>query len=116
MMYTGNYYSKESITQVPPDYAGSTFKDEAVSGVSEVGTDSEQVMGSPRGDGILETLGSIFPIGRILPEGVRGALHLDRFKLGTEELLIIALAVFLFLSRDGDKECALLIALLLLIH
>ena len=37
-------------------------------------------------------------------------------KLGTEEILIIGLALFLFLSRDGDKECAILLALLLLIH
>jgi hypothetical protein len=37
-------------------------------------------------------------------------------KIGTEEILIIGLALFLFLSKDGDKECAILLALLLLIH
>ena len=37
-------------------------------------------------------------------------------KIGTEEILIIGLAIFLFLSREGDKECAVLLLLLLLIH
>jgi hypothetical protein len=37
-------------------------------------------------------------------------------KIGTEEILIIGLALFLFLSREGDKECAILLILLLFIH
>ena len=37
-------------------------------------------------------------------------------KIGTEEILIIGLAIFLFLSRDGDKECAVLLLLLLFIR
>ena len=36
-------------------------------------------------------------------------------KLGTEEILILGLALFLFFSRDGDKECALFLVLLLFI-
>ena len=41
---------------------------------------------------------------------------LGLFKIGTEEILIIGLALFLFLSREGDKECAVLLLLLLLIR
>ena len=37
-------------------------------------------------------------------------------KIGTEEILIVGLALFLFFSREGDKECAVLLALLLLIR
>ena len=37
-------------------------------------------------------------------------------KIGMEEILIVGLALFLFFSKDGDKECAVLIALLLLIR
>lgn len=37
-------------------------------------------------------------------------------KIGTEEILIIAAAAFLFLSKDGDNECAIMLLLLLLIH
>ncbi len=41
---------------------------------------------------------------------------LGLMQIGTEEILIIGLALFLFLSRDGDKECAVLLLLLLLIR
>jgi hypothetical protein len=34
-------------------------------------------------------------------------------KLGKEEILIIATAAFLFFSKDGDKECAIMLLLLL---
>ena len=52
-------------------------------------------------------------------EGILGNLHiglpsLDRF--GYEEILIIAVAAFLFFSDSGDRECAILLILLLLIN
>jgi hypothetical protein len=34
-------------------------------------------------------------------------------KIGKEELLIIATAAFLFFSKEGDKECAIMLILLL---
>ena len=34
-------------------------------------------------------------------------------KIGKEEILIIATAVFLLLSKEGDKECAIMLLLLL---
>lgn len=67
--------------------------------------------------GILSAIGDILPF-KGLFSGVSG-FSLERLrlpKLGTEEILIIGLALFLFLSRDGDKECAIVLALLLLIH
>ncbi len=36
-------------------------------------------------------------------------------KIGTEEILIIAMALLLFFSKSGDKECAIMLALLLLV-
>lgn len=36
-------------------------------------------------------------------------------KIGTEEILILATAAFLFFSGEGDKECAILLLLLLFI-
>ncbi len=52
-------------------------------------------------------------------EGILGNLHiglpsLERF--GYEEILIIAVAAFLFFSDSGDRECAILLILLLLIN
>ena len=40
--------------------------------------------------------------------------HLPK-NLGFEELLLIGIALYLFLSKSGDKECAVLLALLLFI-
>ena len=34
-------------------------------------------------------------------------------KIGTEEILIIAAAAFLLFSKDGDKECAIILLLIL---
>ena len=34
-------------------------------------------------------------------------------KIGTEEILIIATAAFLFFTKEGDKECAIMLLLLL---
>ena len=36
--------------------------------------------------------------------------------IGTEEILIIATAAFLFFSKGGDRECALILLLLLFIN
>lgn len=52
-------------------------------------------------------------------EGLFGNLHIglpSLDKLGYEEILIIAVAAFLFFSDSGDKECAILLILLLLIN
>ena len=67
--------------------------------------------------GILSAIGDILPFKGLFSGG--SGLGLDKLgltKLGTEEILIIGLALFLFLSRDGDKECAIILVLLLLIH
>lgn len=70
-----------------------------------------------RTGGILSGIGDIFPL-KGLFSGVSG-FHLDKLglsKIGMEEILIVGLALFLFFSKDGDKECAILLALLLLIN
>ncbi len=36
-------------------------------------------------------------------------------KIGTEEILLLAAAAFLFFSKDGDKECAVMLLILLFI-
>ena len=43
--------------------------------------------------------------------GIRGLVK----DFGMEEVLIIAVAVFLLLSKDGDKECAVMLLLLLVV-
>ncbi len=36
-------------------------------------------------------------------------------KIGTEEILILAVAAYLLFSKDGDKECAIILLLLLFV-
>ena len=115
-MYTGNYFSKEKEISLPPDYNGSAFAEESTTCSSSINDGTEEAMAATKSGGIFEAITSVFPIGRILPDGMRNALHLEKFKIGTEELLIIALALFLFLSREGDKECAIILFLLLFIN
>ncbi len=116
MMYTGNYYPKEDGMKLPKDYGGSAFG-ESVSEVAEPeqDTDSGKAV-ETGGGGLFESISSRLSLEKLVPEGLRSALHLDKFKIGTEELLIIALALFLFLSKDGDKECAIILFLLLFIN
>lgn len=42
-----------------------------------------------------------------------GKLKMPRF--GSEEILILAVAAFLFFTKEGDKECALILLFLLFI-
>ena len=67
-------------------------------------------------DGVLAGLGKIPLLNGIagLFKGRDGGFNLS--KIGTEEILIIAAAIFLFLSKDGDNECAIMLLLLLLIN
>ena len=55
---------------------------------------------------------SKLPFGNLLPKlGLNGNFGLH--KVGKEEILIIATAAFLFFSKEGDKECAIMLLLLL---
>ena len=55
---------------------------------------------------------SKLPFGNLLSKlGLNSNFGLH--KLGKEEILIIATAAFLFFSKDGDKECAIMLLLLL---
>ena len=38
-----------------------------------------------------------------------------RFDVGTEEILLVAISLFLLFSKDGDKECAIMLLLLLFV-
>ena len=57
---------------------------------------------------------SRLPFGNFLSNiGKNGKFSLQ--KIGTEEILIIATAAFLFFAKEGDKECAIMLLLLLLL-
>ena len=101
-MYTRNYFDGGDGT-VPRAYDGIALRDEPC---AEPGCCQENLPEKPKeGAGFLQNI-----LGNLnirLPS-------LD--KIGFEEILIIAIAAFLFFSADGDKECALILLALLLIN
>jgi hypothetical protein len=137
MMYSRSYIPdvRESVTP-PENYDGSAFAKSAHNEICRADDTSQRVVeeecASPwqppevnDGAGCKEgerecsapirlgrgrsPLASIFSGG-----GILSSLGLSR--IGTEEILIIATAIFLFLSKDGDRECAVMLLLLLIIN
>ena len=128
-MYTRSYFNEEKNLEIPENYDGNAFagkadvteeEKEAIyesfskEGLSDNGSEETMARGSFSQFFEKLPIKSLFPIKdigsylsghRLLPE-----------KIGIEEVLIIALALYLFFSKDGDKECAILLALLLFIN
>ena len=96
-MYTRSYNDTEH-PGLPPHYDGTAFSEMQPEQAREevIACESE-----PVGAGVLSGLFGGDILGKIkMPE------------LRTEEILLLAAAAFLFFSKDGDKECAILILLL----
>ena len=102
-MYTRSYTEDSNLT-LPEGYSGTMLESERP--VEDVKNEAETEATAPV-SGWLSGLGG-------LGSFLRPA-HLKDFKLGTEELLIGAVALFLLFSKNGDKECAIMLLLTLFI-
>ena len=134
-MYARSYYPESEKMSVPENYDGNAFghidsKDgapeerhsekssyEPVSFLSENPTlhedRAEPVLKKHASEG---GFGSIFK--RLPFSNIFGGVDFfrDGFKsIGTEEILLIGVAIFLLLSKNGDKECAVMLLALLFI-
>ena len=99
-MYARSYGDSE-IGTLPPHYDGVAFNDTSLSTPEKKEIAAEPASAIPATPGVLSKfLGADFLHGFGLS------------KIGTEELLLLVAAAFLFFSRDGDKECAILILIL----
>ena len=76
-------------------------------------TEEEAALPESGGHGFLEKLPFASVLSRWQSIPVLGGIIPSR--IGTEEILIIATAIFLFFSKSGDKECAIMLGLLLLV-
>ena len=106
---------------LPGDYCGTTFKEEEANrhgGVCDTDRENTRECGreassdchsDKRGAGISSVF-SQFPLFSGL-----SSLGLSVPKFGAEDILIIATAAFLFFSKTGDKECAIMLLLLIFI-
>ena len=122
-MYSRSYYPDGKIN-LPENYDGTAFLEstqETSKEATEVSLiEKEQKIPergeSGEGDTVLAGFsGPPILSGLFGKGGLFGALNLKMPTIGTEEILIIATAAFLFFSKDGDKESALILLLLLLI-
>lgn len=119
-MYTRSYYpdTQEKIS-LPENYVGTAFGTEECESQSDI-KESEPALAD---SGAIEggSFGRIFSLFKRLPKREFQAFGLDRlhikdFKLGKEEILILAVAAFMLFSHEGDKELALMLLLLLFIN
>ncbi len=113
-MYSRSFYPPEgAVTALPESYDGTRFAEnnEPTPPIVEVEKEADEVSCSAPAQATQTT--SLFPNlfggGGIF--GAGGFLS----NIGIEEILIIAVAAFLFLSNDGDIECAIMLVLLLFI-
>ena len=138
-MYTRNYYSEDEKIRVPENYDGNAFSEqkETVSAPEthqhtqpiteapplrapwdiakeEKQEASEEVMSRPPEDtGLFGTFLNRLPLRGLFKKGDFLGNSLSDF--GTAELLIIGVALFLLLSKNGDKECAFILLFLLFV-
>ena len=106
-------------TSVPPGYDGTALKDEsACEEVFQKNAPTDASLGDEEPcDKALHNEGSRSPLSGLF--GLRITdLRLSSLLsgIGTEELLLIGLSLFLFFSKNRDRECALMIAALLFIR
>ena len=97
-MYSRSYKDGE-ISSLPPHYDGVAFGE--LTPEVKAAEESEAVPTAALDGGIFS---------RFLGTDLFARLKMP--KIGTEEILLIAAALFLFFSADGDKECAILILIL----
>ena len=122
-MYTRSYFSEDEAVRLPEKYDGTVFKEKAETlGESECQISEQTVQPAVEKqseESVFSRLFERLPFSSLFKKG-KGVLplKLDKCRIenfGTEELLIIAIALYLFFSKDGDKECAIMLALLIFI-
>lgn len=132
-MYTRNYIDDGGGMNIPQNYDGIAFDTDipdtkntiaASMGekkisppdmkaeVPESAPTSANAEGSGIFGGFLQKLG----LKNILPSSIGSLFQLDQFKLGKEEILLIGIALFLLFSKEGDKECAIILLFLLFVN
>ena len=135
-MYTRSYYPEQEKLTVPEKYDGYAFseeKNESVATEENESQESKAPLRAPWDEEKEETQEKIAQPVSSAPKHdssfggfinkipfLKSLAKSDTFKnglsdFGTEELLIIGIAIFLLLSKSGDKECSLMLLFLLFI-
>lgn len=135
-MYNGSYYSDKEELKIPQNYDGNAFVTEprapttneipaTASAETKISRGDNIFVDFPKGEDISEAhaesdevqpTSQKFSLGGLFQGGLGNLLNFSSMSFGTEEILILALAAFLFFSKNGDKECALILLFLLFVH
>lgn len=117
-MYSRSFYPEQSEKpSLPDNYDGTAFMEstprieEATEPTSITPDVQDTVNVSECGGGILDSMSRIPFLSGLF--GDKGGIRLP--KIGMEEILILGVAAMLFFSKEGDKECAIILILLLFI-
>ncbi len=123
-MYSRSFYPDTPDRLMPPEnYDGTAFIERSEGGAenpimtntADAGESTQRESVQTSG-GVLSSLSIPFLSGLFDKGGLLGGLGLSMPKIGTEEILILATAAFLFFSKNGDREIALILLLLLFIN
>lgn len=115
-MYSRNFYTTESEkTPLPESYGGTAFAPSDTPDVQDTCEEIEETVSEAADVSAGITKGQSLLSGLFGDRGFFGISSLKLPKIGTEEILIIAAALFLIFSKDGDLEIALMLLALLLI-
>ena len=109
-MYSRSYYPEDTHPPLPDGYDGVAFADRIEDIPTDIQPQPEQKETVPTSGGA-SILSGLFGKG-----GLFGIEGIKMPKIGTEEILIIATAAFLLFSKNGDKECAIILLFLLFIN
>ncbi|MBR2466185.1 MAG: hypothetical protein IKB38_04570 [Clostridia bacterium] len=121
-MYSRSYFRDTDVQPTPPEnYSGTALAEEACER-EENGRDAvasvmtEESQSDNENTESVSVFSSLFrgesPITRLFSGGgIKSFIS----GIGTEEILIIAAAALLFFSKEGDRECAVMLLILLFI-
>jgi hypothetical protein len=113
-LYSRSFYPPEgAVTALPESYDGTRFSENTTPEAPKAAVEEATEVSAMPTAGEAKQASSLFPnlFGGGVIFGAGGFLS----DIGIEEILIIAVAAFLFLSNDGDIECAIMLVLLLFI-
>ena len=126
-MYTRSYFTEDKKIDIPENYDGNAFrenldpfKENSIEDTIPEEERSEEDEKVSEASAIPSLFGKL-PISKLVTglSGLsfkRGDIAQMCKKFGTEEILIGAVALYLFFSKDGDRECAIMLLILLFIR
>ena len=120
-MYTRKYGEGDEALHIPSGYDGVALRQDSLpppeseggEGAAEAKPCAAEASARPSDKSGESVLAGLPFLGRL--KDSLGLGRFIKFDIGFEEILIAALALYLFFSKDGDKECAVMLAILLFI-